>query len=43
MQVLERGNGGGRAVMTGTPEQLVAAGTHTGVALAPVMARASER
>jgi hypothetical protein len=25
--------------MAGTPEQVVAAGTHTGVALAPVLAR----
>ena len=35
----EGGSGGGRVVMAGTPEQLVAAGTHTGVALAPVLAR----
>jgi hypothetical protein len=27
-------------VMAGPPEQLVAAGTHTGAALAPVLARA---
>jgi hypothetical protein len=26
-------------VRTGTPEQVVTAGTHTGVALAPVLAR----
>jgi len=26
-------------VLAGTPEQVVAAGTHTGVALAPVLAR----
>ena len=35
----EGGSGGGRVVCTGTPEQLVSAGTHTGVALAPVLAR----
>jgi hypothetical protein len=28
--------------MAGTPEQLVAAGTHTGTALAPVLARSSQ-
>jgi len=36
----EGGGEGGRVVMAGTPEQVVAAGTHTGVALAPVLARA---
>jgi excinuclease ABC subunit A len=35
----EGGSGGGRVVMSGTPEQLVAFGTHTGEALAPVLAR----
>jgi excinuclease ABC subunit A len=35
----EGGQGGGRVVCSGTPEQVVAAGTHTGVALAPVLAR----
>ena len=35
----EGGTGGGRIVCAGTPEQLVAAATHTGVALAPVLAR----
>jgi len=35
----EGGSGGGRVVMAGTPEQLVAAGTHTGMALAPVLSR----
>ena len=29
----------GRVVVEGTPEAVVAAGTHTGVALAPVLAR----
>ena len=37
----EGGSGGGRVVCTGTPEQLVSAGTHTGVALAPVLARST--
>ncbi|MFO0124268.1 MAG: excinuclease ABC subunit A, partial [Inhella sp.] len=36
----EGGTGGGRLVAAGTPEALVRAGTHTGVALAPVLARA---
>ncbi|HVK31955.1 MAG TPA: excinuclease ABC subunit UvrA, partial [Burkholderiaceae bacterium] len=36
----EGGDAGGRVVATGTPEAVVAAGTHTGVALAPVLARA---
>jgi excinuclease ABC subunit A len=35
----EGGAGGGRVVAAGTPEAVVAAGTHTGVALAPVLAR----
>jgi excinuclease ABC subunit A len=36
----EGGAAGGRVVATGAPEQVVAAGTHTGQALAPVLARA---
>jgi excinuclease ABC subunit A len=35
----EGGNGGGRVVVEGTPEAVVAARTHTGVALGPVLAR----
>jgi len=35
----EGGTGGGRVVCAGTPEALVAAGTHTGHALQPVLAR----
>ncbi|MBZ8139004.1 excinuclease ABC subunit A [Rubrivivax gelatinosus] len=35
----EGGGEGGRVVAAGTPEQVVAAGTHTGHALAPVLAR----
>jgi len=35
----EGGGGGGRLVVQGPPEAVVAAGTHTGVALAPVLAR----
>ena len=35
----EGGAAGGRVVAAGTPEQIVAAGTHTGVALAPVLSR----
>jgi excinuclease ABC subunit A len=35
----EGGAAGGRIVAQGTPEQIVAAGTHTGHALAPVLAR----
>ncbi|MBL0718900.1 excinuclease ABC subunit UvrA [Piscinibacter sp. Jin2] len=35
----EGGSGGGRLVAAGTPEQVVAGGSHTGVALAPVLAR----
>jgi excinuclease ABC subunit A len=37
----EGGTEGGRVVSAGTPEQVVGAGTHTGVALAPVLARAA--
>jgi len=35
----EGGGGGGRIVAAGTPEQVVTAGTHTGVALKAVLAR----
>ena len=35
----EGGEGGGRLVAAGTPEDVVRLGTHTGVALAPVLAR----
>ena len=35
----EGGDAGGRIVATGTPEDLVRLGTHTGKALAPVLAR----
>ena len=35
----EGGGEGGRVVVAGTPEQVVAAGSHTGVALKPVLAR----
>jgi len=35
----EGGAGGGLVVAAGTPETLVARGTHTGRALAPVLAR----
>jgi excinuclease ABC subunit A len=35
----EGGTEGGRVVCAGAPEQVVAAGTHTGRALAPVLAR----
>lgn len=35
----EGGGAGGRVVCAGTPEQVVKAGTHTGVALKPVLAR----
>jgi excinuclease ABC subunit A len=35
----EGGSAGGRVVAAGAPEQVVAAGTHTGQALAPVLAR----
>ena len=36
----EGGNAGGRIVAAMTPEALVRLGTHTGVALGPVLARA---
>ncbi|MBV8036438.1 excinuclease ABC subunit UvrA [Roseateles sp.] len=35
----EGGDAGGRVVVAGTPEQVVAGGSHTGVALKPVLAR----
>jgi excinuclease ABC subunit A len=35
----EGGAAGGRVVAAGAPEAIVAAGTHTGQALAPVLAR----
>ena len=35
----EGGDGGGRLVAAGAPEDVVRAGTHTGAALAPVLAR----
>jgi len=35
----EGGGAGGRVVVAGTPEAVVAAGSHTGRALAPVLAR----
>jgi excinuclease ABC subunit A len=35
----EGGNAGGRVVAASTPEALVRLGTHTGVALGPVLAR----
>ncbi|MEY2802498.1 MAG: hypothetical protein RL513_2083, partial [Pseudomonadota bacterium] len=35
----EGGAGGGQVVVAGTPEQVVAAASHTGAALAPVLAR----
>jgi excinuclease ABC subunit A len=35
----EGGTGGGRLVAEGPPEHLVAKRTHTGIALAPVLAR----
>jgi len=35
----EGGDAGGRVVAEGTPEQVVASRSHTGVALAPVLAR----
>jgi excinuclease ABC subunit A len=37
----EGGAEGGAVVAAGTPEAVVAAGTHTGRALAPVLARAA--
>jgi excinuclease ABC subunit A len=39
----EGGGEGGRVVVAGPPEAVVAAGTHTGVALAPVLARSAGR
>jgi excinuclease ABC subunit A len=39
----EGGNGGGRIVAAAPPEDVVKLGTHTGVALAPVLARAMSR
>ncbi|MGJ7489969.1 excinuclease ABC subunit UvrA [Variovorax sp. ZT4R33] len=39
----EGGNGGGRIVAAAPPEDVVELGTHTGVALAPVLARAMSR
>jgi excinuclease ABC subunit A len=35
----EGGAAGGRVVLAGTPEQVVTAGSHTGVALGPVLRR----
>ncbi len=35
----EGGDAGGRIVVAGTPEQVLASGSHTGVALQPVLAR----
>jgi excinuclease ABC subunit A len=35
----EGGTGGGQIVAAGTPEEVVALGTHTGLAIAPVLAR----
>ena len=35
----EGGGGGGRLVIAGTPEAVVASGSHTGVALAAVLGR----
>ncbi len=35
----EGGHGGGRIVAAGTPEQVMMSGSHTGVALGPVLAR----
>jgi excinuclease ABC subunit A len=37
----EGGDAGGRVVVAGTPEQVVASGSHTGVALKPVLSRTS--
>lgn len=39
----EGGTGGGRVVVGGTPEAVVKAGSHTGVALKPVLARGEGR
>ena len=38
----EGGTGGGRLVIAGTPEGVVASGSHTGQALSPVLARAPQ-
>jgi excinuclease ABC subunit A len=35
----EGGDAGGRVVVAGTPEAVVASGSHTGVALKPVLTR----
>jgi len=35
----EGGSGGGKVVAEGPPEKLVSKGTHTGVALAPILQR----
>ncbi|MDN8613174.1 excinuclease ABC subunit UvrA [Variovorax ginsengisoli] len=39
----EGGNGGGRVVAAAPPEEVVELGTHTGVALGPVLARSREQ
>ncbi|MDM0072437.1 excinuclease ABC subunit UvrA [Variovorax sp. J31P207] len=39
----EGGNGGGRVVAAAPPEEVVKLGTHTGVALGPVLARSREQ
>lgn len=39
----EGGNAGGRVVAAAPPEEVVELGTHTGVALAPVLARSREK
>lgn len=39
----EGGNSGGRVVAAAPPEEVVRLGTHTGVALAPVLARSREK
>ncbi|HEY2258037.1 MAG TPA: excinuclease ABC subunit A, partial [Variovorax sp.] len=39
----EGGNAGGRVVAAAPPEEVVRLGTHTGVALAPVLARSRDR
>jgi excinuclease ABC subunit A len=36
----EGGSAGGRVVVAGAPEAVVASASHTGVSLAPVLARA---
>jgi excinuclease ABC subunit A len=38
----EGGGGGGRLVVAGPPEAVVAAGSHTGVALAALLARGAK-